>query len=174
MQRAAAHQVQHAARRAHDQRGAVVELLGLLADRLAAVDGDDVDVPPLGQLDALVADLDGQFAGRHQHQRLRRRGLAVRLQLLEDGDGEGGRLAGAGLGLAHHVHPGQRAGNHPRLHGRGLKICRPSSDSSMIGDSPMSAKLPAARGCCSAAGSAAAGGSVFRSNRGGVLTKLAL
>ncbi len=58
-QRAAAHQVQDAAGGAHDQGGPLVELFGLFADGLAAVDGHDVDVTPLGQLGALVADLDG-------------------------------------------------------------------------------------------------------------------
>ena len=53
-----------------------VKLLDLFADRLAAVDGHDVECRALGQLDALVADLDGQFAGGHQDQGLRRPGLA--------------------------------------------------------------------------------------------------
>ena len=121
----AADQVQHPPWRADDEGGPLGELLGLLADRLAAVDGDDVDVPPFGQLDALVADLDGQFAGGHQHDRLRRGRLAVRLQPLEDRDGEGSRLARARLRLAHHVHIRHSAGYQSPLNGSWFEIIRP-------------------------------------------------
>ena len=121
-QRPAAHQVEHAAGRSDDQGGALVELLDLLADGFAAVEGHDVDMSALGQLGALVANLDGQFPRRHQHQGLRRGGLAVGFDLFEDGDGEGGRLAGPGLGLAHHVHARHRPGNQARLNGRRLQV----------------------------------------------------
>ena len=74
---AAADQVQHAAGRADDDLGPAAELLDLLADRLAAVDGHDAHVAPGGQLDALVADLHGQFARGHEDQRLRCRAVAI-------------------------------------------------------------------------------------------------
>ena len=114
-QRAAAHQVQHAARRADDEACALVDLFDLLADRLAAVNGHDRDISAQGQFFAFVADLDSQFAGRHQGQGLRRSAAALRLEHLQDRNREGGRLARARLGLTHHVHTRERAGNEPLL-----------------------------------------------------------
>ncbi len=121
-QRAAAHQVQHAARRANDERSALVDLFDLIADRLAAVDGHDRCVAAQGQLFALVADLHGQLAGRHQDQGLRRPAAAMRLQHLQDRNREGGRLAGARLRLAHHVDARQGAGNETGLDRRRLLV----------------------------------------------------
>ena len=57
--------------RADDDSAPAAKMLDLLANRLAAVDAHDVYVAPGGELDALVADLDGQLAGRHEDQRLR-------------------------------------------------------------------------------------------------------
>jgi hypothetical protein len=53
----------------------------------------------------LSADLGGQFAGRHQHQRADAPPAldALRGQLLKHGQGEARRLAGARLGAGQHV-----------------------------------------------------------------------
>ena len=118
-QRAAAHQVQHAARRADDERSALVDLFDLLADRLAAVDGHDRDVAAQGQLLAFVADLHGQLAGWHHDQGLRRPAAALRLEHLQDRNREGGRLARARLGLAHHVDARHARGMKPAWTGVG-------------------------------------------------------
>ena len=95
---------------------------GLLAQGLAAVEGDDARVSARGQLDAFVADLDGQLAGRGQDQGLGMRRLVAGVQPLEDRDREGGRLARPGPGLAHHVHALHRPGNQPGLDGGGLRV----------------------------------------------------
>ena len=71
-QRAAAHVIQHAAGRADDDLGAALQLFDLAADRLAAVQGDDMHLAAVRQLDRLFANLHGQLARRHQDQRLRR------------------------------------------------------------------------------------------------------
>ena len=119
---AAAHQVQHAARRADDERIALVDLLDLIADRLAAVNGHDRCVATQRQLFAFVTDLHGQLAGRHQDQGLRRPAAAMRLQHLQDRNREGGRLARARLGLAHHVHARHARGIKPSWTGVGSSI----------------------------------------------------
>ena len=93
--RAAAHQVQHAAWCANDERRPGGDLLDLLADRLAAVDGHDGVVPAKGQLIAFVADLHGQLARRHQPQGVAARTLLIWLEHFQNRDGEGGRLARA-------------------------------------------------------------------------------
>ena len=79
----------------------------------------------MGELVDFVADLDGQLARGHQHERLRRRPLAAVLELFEDRDRKGGGLAGAGAGLAEHVVAGQRAGNDAGLHGRRASYAGP-------------------------------------------------
>ena len=97
-------------------------MLHLLPDRLAPVEGHDPRVVAEGQFAALVADLHGQFAGGHQHQGLNAGLFAARLELFENGNGEGGRLAGAGLHLAHHVDARQGLGDEAGLDGRRLQI----------------------------------------------------
>ena len=47
------------------------EFFDLLADRLAAIDGDAVDAAAFGQLDDFVLHLHGQFPRRHHDQGLR-------------------------------------------------------------------------------------------------------
>ena len=78
-ERAAAQVVEHPARRADDHVGAALQFFDLAADRLAAVEGHDVDLPAVGQLDELLAHLDGQLARRHHDQGLRRLRFARRL-----------------------------------------------------------------------------------------------
>ena len=70
--RAAAHVVEHSAGRADDQLRASLEFFDLSADRLAAVQSDDMHLAPMRKFDGLFAHLHGQLAHRHHHQRLRR------------------------------------------------------------------------------------------------------
>ena len=157
-----------------DQGGALVELLDLLADGLAAVDGHDVDMSALGQLGAFVADLDGQFPGGHQHQGLRRGGLAVRLELVR---GSGWRRrpscrcrSGPGPSRPRPPSPGE-SGPPERASAPGRSAR--SSDLSMIGESPMAANPLPGNGFGSAAVSGCSGVSGGRSECGGVLAKIA-
>ncbi len=96
---AAAEVVEHAAGRADDHVGALLQLGDLPSDRLAAVNRHACNAPAVGELLEFIADLDCQLARGDEHQSLRRRGFAT-VNPLQDGDREGGRLAGAGAGLA--------------------------------------------------------------------------
>ena len=72
-----------------------------------------------------LGDLAGQLAGRAEHQdaaAAARRGPGIGGQALQDRQGEGRGLAGAGLGDAQHVAPGEDAGDGLGLDGRGLAI----------------------------------------------------
>ena len=122
MQRAAAHVIEHAARRADDDLRAARQLFDLPANRLAAVEGHRVDLAAVRKLDDFVADLHGQLARRHQDQGLRAVPFFGRLEPFQNRNHEGGRLAGAGAGLAQHVDAGQRARNQAGLNRRRLEI----------------------------------------------------
>ena len=76
-------------------------MFDLVADRLSTEHAHHLNVSPGGELDAFVADLDGQFAGGDEDERLGIGGFGSRLQAFEDGDAEGGRFARARLRLAH-------------------------------------------------------------------------
>jgi hypothetical protein len=66
---------------------------------LAAVDRQDVHALEVGGvLLERLADLEGELAGRGQHQRLRL--LLAQVELVEDRQCERGGLAGSGLGQA--------------------------------------------------------------------------
>ena len=121
-QRAAADQVDHPAGRADDDFRSAPQMLDLLPDRLAAVDGHDADVPARRELDALVAHLDGQFAGGKQDEGLDAGSLRSRFKAFEDGDAEGGGLARARLRLAHQIDALEGLWNQPGLDRRGLEI----------------------------------------------------
>ena len=121
-QRAAADQVDHAAGRADDDLRPAAKMLDLLADRLAAVDRHDAHVAAEGQFDALVADLDGQFAGGQQHQGLHAGVLRARFEAFENGDAEGGGLARARLRLAHQIDALEGLGDQPGLDRRGFEV----------------------------------------------------
>ena len=105
-----------------------LQILDLLADRLAAVDGHDVDraCRPASLTNSSRTCTASSRVGTRT--RACGRALAVRLELFEDRDGEGGRLARAGAGLAHHVDAGQRAGNQAGLDRRRLEIPASASD----------------------------------------------
>ena len=121
-QRAAADQVDHAAGRADDDFRPAAQMLDLLPDRLAAVDRHDANVMARGELDALVADLDGQFAGGKQDEGLDAGVLRSRFEAFENRDAEGGGLARARLRLAHQIDALEGLGNQPGLDGRGFEI----------------------------------------------------
>src|SRR5262249_14613030 len=70
VERAAAEVVQHAAGRSDDDLRAGLELIDLTADRLAAVDGRDVDPAIAAELAQLAGDLQAELARRDQDQRL--------------------------------------------------------------------------------------------------------
>src|SRR5262249_44695224 len=96
----------------------------LLPDALAAVDRDRPAVGAGGQLGRLLAHLNDQLAGRGQDdgQRARAGVYFVLAPGVEEGEQEGGRLAGAGLGLADHVSTGQRLGDERGLNGGRLAV----------------------------------------------------
>jgi hypothetical protein len=100
-QRAAADQVDNPARRADDNFGAAAEMFDLLADRFTAVDAHNANIASQSEFDALIANLNGQFAGRHENQCLRIGGFRARLKLFENGDAKSGGFARARLRLAH-------------------------------------------------------------------------
>ena len=114
VQRAAVEVVDHAAGRADDDMHAALERLQLRLVALAAVDRQHVETGQVhGVLLESLGDLDRQFAGRRQHQRLRLE--LLRVDPRQDRQRERGGLAGAGLGLAEHV-----AACQQRRDGRGL------------------------------------------------------
>ena len=90
----------------------------LLLDRLAAVDPADRDVLAVGQLLQLDDDLLDQFAGRRQDDGLRP--FASGFEHLDERDSKGGRLAGAGLGLADDVLAVEGLGDQPAWIGEGV------------------------------------------------------
>ena len=66
--RLAIEQVDEAARRGHDDLGALLEHPGLLLERRAAVDDGEALARGLAERRQDVVDLDAQLAGRHHHQ----------------------------------------------------------------------------------------------------------
>ena len=71
------------------------------------------------------ADLHGQFACGHEHERAGRRAFTAVFDLFDDRNGERGRFAGAGAGLAQHIGPGECVGNDSGLNRRGFEIAGP-------------------------------------------------
>ena len=105
--------------------GAALQLGDLAANRFAAVNRHAGDARPMSELVELLADLHGQLARGHQHQRTGRRVFAALLEQLDNRNGERGRLAGAGAGLAQHIDALQRVRNDSRLHRRWLQVAGP-------------------------------------------------
>ena len=105
-QRAAIEVIHDAAGGADDDVSAATQRIELRCIALAAVDGQHMKA---GQADRIflegLGDLDGQFARRHQHQRLRR--LLLDADARQDGQRKGGGLAGASLCLAEDVATGE-------------------------------------------------------------------
>ena len=76
-----------------------------------------------GELDALVADLDGQFAGGNAGSGPAALGvLRSRFEAFEDRDAEGGGFARARLRLAHQIDALEGLGNQSGLDGRRIEI----------------------------------------------------
>ncbi len=105
------------ARRADHDVNAAPQMTQLQGHALAAIDRQNVKT---GQMTGVALegfrDLNRQFPGRRQHQRL---GLPVApIQFFQNRQGESGGLAGAGLGLAQHVMAFQHRRNSRRLNWR--------------------------------------------------------
>ena len=150
-QRAAADQVHHAAGRADDDLRPAAKVLDLLADRLAAEDAHHVDLAAGGQLDALVADLDGQLAGGHEHQRLRAGALAERgSSRSRMGMQKAAVLPVPVCAWPIRSTPASACGISPAWIGVGSRYSASSRAASMTFDSPMPAK-PAGAGVATAA-----------------------
>ena len=101
LQPAAADQVHHAAGRADHDLRALAQLHGLLGDRLAAEDGDDLDALELRERAQRLRDLDAELARGREHEHLDVLGRLV--DLLDGRQPEGRGLAAAGLRLADDV-----------------------------------------------------------------------
>ena len=100
--------------------GLAAQLLGLLADRLAAEDGDDADAGRLAEGAHRLRDLDRELARRDEDDRLHV--LAGGIDVVDRGQAERGGLAGAGLGLPDHVASARHEGDGQGLDGRRLGI----------------------------------------------------
>ena len=101
-----------------DDLGAGAKARCLLGDRLAAEDGDDLDVHVLGVGAKRLRDLDAELAGRREDDGLELLGL--RVQVLKQRQSERRRLARSGLRLADYVVPVEELGNRLLLDRRGL------------------------------------------------------
>ena len=107
---ALAHEVDQPAGRGDEEIDAVAQALDLAEARHAAEHQRGGDMRALGQFPDRVIDLDGEFAGGSEDEGVGGSGRAAGAHghdLGEDGQREGRRLAGAGLGDAQHVAPGQ-------------------------------------------------------------------
>ena len=124
IERAAAHVIEHAARRADDDFGAAPQRANLVIHRRAAIDGHDVQVRALRVFVQRLRHLHRELACRHEHERadLAAAALAVARELVEERQRERRGLAGAGGGLAEHVAAGDQDGNGFSLDRRGLFV----------------------------------------------------
>ncbi len=113
--------VHYPTRGAHNHLGAAFELAQLAAHVAAAVNRQYVKVVQLAGI-ALkrFGHLNGQLAGRCQHQNLRLALLGVEAR--EQGQGKRGGFTGAGLGHAHDVFAIEQGRNGGRLDRRGLFV----------------------------------------------------
>ena len=103
-------QVEQPAGRADDDVDALAQRVDLRLVGPAAVDGDDPGAELLAGGGEVAGHLDGQLAGRRDHQRLRR-GAALasgQFEPVEQRDAEAEGLAGAGSGLPDQVGAGER------------------------------------------------------------------
>ena len=91
-----------------------LQLLDLLADRLAAVDGRRcARWRPAASLTHSSRTWTASSRVGTSTRACGCAPLRCGFELFEDRNGEGGRLAGAGAGLAHHVDAGQARGIRP-------------------------------------------------------------
>src|SRR6266550_2973436 len=96
--------IDNPAGRAHGNMETFLHLIELLANTLAAVNGNDSAMPP-----------------RRQHEGLRPRLISI-APVIQERQQESGRLAGAGLRLADDVPAGQGDGDERGLNGSGFKV----------------------------------------------------
>ena len=115
---AAFQQVERTARRGHHDLGAGVQRLALGAVAHAAQHSHHPRAAPGGQRLGDRGDLLDQLARGSQDQRLLPEAVAV--DVFKQRQHVGQRLAGAGAGLAHHVHPGVQEWDAGGLDGRGF------------------------------------------------------
>ena len=114
LERAALQVIDDATRRADDHLRSALQRIELRHIALATVDRQHMKaVQSRGVFLERLGDLDGEFARRHQHQRLGR--VPLQFDLRQDGQREGRRLAGARLGLAEDVRSLEQRGNGGRL-----------------------------------------------------------
>jgi hypothetical protein len=113
-------EVEKATRGADDDLRAGLELLDLTLVRLAAVDRDDLGGALRGGELEVFGHLNAEFAGRHHDERLDA-GLRVGAELLDERQPESEGLAGAGLGLADDVLPGEAERDGLALNREGLE-----------------------------------------------------
>ena len=85
---------------ADDDVRLLLELLGLGVDRLAAIDGQDLEVRVGTEFPHLPRDLNGQFPGRDQAEAAERDGAVKHVQGRKP---ECCSLAGARLGLSQYI-----------------------------------------------------------------------
>ena len=138
------------------------QLFDLRADRLAAVKRHAMQLAAVRQLEHFFANLHGQLARGHQDQGLRIPLLLVRIDPLQNRNREGGRLAGAGAGLAQHVDARPGRGESSRLESAWAADTRPSpAAASITSERPRSEKLASEGG---SAGAALAGGFATQAN----------
>ena len=117
--------IEQAAGRGDEHVEPAMQRLRLRAVADAAEHRGDGDARMAGVAAEGVGDLRGEFARRREHQRarrLRRGAAALGEQAMDDRRREGRRLAGAGLGEAQHVPPGERRGNGLELDGGGRDV----------------------------------------------------
>jgi hypothetical protein len=113
-QRAAVQEVLQAARGGHEDVGLRREL-GLLHEPGAAVDGGDAQRAGVGQRAQLLHDLQGELAGRGEHERGGAAGLGG--GAIDERHAEGEGLARAGRRLEHHVVAREQVLEHELLDG---------------------------------------------------------
>ena len=118
-------EVEQASRCRHQNINAAPERidLGLLADAAEDHGRAQTEMAAIGA--EAFGDLEREFARRRQDQRphgVPRRGHRLRRQALQNGQREGRSLAGAGLGDAEQIAPGEKMRNGLSLDGRRLGI----------------------------------------------------
>lgn len=108
----AAEEVEDASRRSDGDVGLSAELVELLPEAVAAIDGDAVKGFVLGEAAEVSDDLCGEFAGRAEDEGLER---PIGVDHLEHREPEGGGFAGTGSGLAEDVASGEDVRDHLAL-----------------------------------------------------------
>ncbi len=100
--------------RANDHMGAPMQLAELERVALATIDGQHMEIAEVAGVGLeSLGHLDGQLAGRRQHQHLRRAHRQINVR--QKGQRKGSRLAGSGLGQAQDVPACQQRRNAGRL-----------------------------------------------------------